>query len=312
MTNTALFFPGQGSQKIGMYQDLYSSFSVVQDTFAEASDAIGVDLYQLIQNGPENDLNLTENTQPVLLSASIAALRVALELGMHRPTILAGHSLGEWSALVAADVVSFTDAVKLVKLRGRYMQEAVPEGAGAMAAIIGLDDEIVEASCAEASSALSENEIVSPVNYNSPGQLVIAGTKAAVDKAVDSLKAKGAKRALLLPVSAPFHTTLMRPAAERLAEDMNSVAFNDPVIPIIHNVHAQSESSGSDIKQIMIKQIYRPVRWVDCVRALAAKEPDVIYECGPGKVLTGLAKRIDRTLTVTSFDSEESLRAALS
>ena len=294
-----------------MYKDLYDSFESVRNTYQEASDTIDVDLFRLIQEGPEGELNKTENTQPVLLASSIAAYRAAKESGLAVPALLAGHSLGEWSALVAAEVISFADAIRLVKLRGKYMQEAVPEGVGAMAAIIGLDDDAVEASCAEAASSLSADETVSPVNYNSPGQLVIAGTKQAVDKAVESLKAKGAKRALLLPVSAPFHTALMKPAADRLADDMNSVAFNDPTVPIIHNVHAQTESSGSDIKQIMVKQIYSPVRWVDCVKAIVAKDVELAYECGPGKVLSGLVKRIDRSLQVHTFDSEENLRSAL-
>ena len=294
-----------------MYKDLYDSFESVRNTYQEASDTIDVDLFRLIQEGPEGELNKTENTQPVLLASSIAAYRAAKESGLAVPALLAGHSLGEWSALVAAEVISFADAIRLVKLRGKYMQEAVPEGVGAMAAIIGLDDDAVEASCAEAASSLSADETVSPVNYNSPGQLVLAGTKQAVDKAVESLKAKGAKRALLLPVSAPFHTALMKPAADRLADDMNSVAFNDPTVPIIHNVHAQTESSGSDIKQIMVKQIYSPVRWVDCVKAIVAKDVELAYECGPGKVLSGLVKRIDRSLQVHTFDSEENLRSAL-
>lgn len=305
MSTLALLFPGQGSQTVGMYADFYEEFGCVRDTFAEASDAIGLDIYKLIQDGPADELNRTENTQPALLTCSIAAFRAASELGLPQASFHAGHSLGEWSALVASQVVAFADAVRLVKRRGQYMQEAVPEGKGAMAAIIGLDDESIEAICAAKSSGA---EIVSPVNYNSPGQLVIAGTKAAVENAVAACSDKGAKRALMLPVSAPFHTSLMRPAADRLAEDMQAVSFRDPLVPIVHNVHANTETDGAAIRDLMIQQIYSPVRWVDCVTALADKGVEAAAECGPGKVLSGLVKRIDKSINCHAFTTATALR----
>lgn len=303
----AFVFPGQGSQKVGMLADVAQSSPTVIDTFAEASDVLGYDLWQLVQDGPQEALNMTETTQPALLSASVALWRVWCERNGAQPGFMAGHSLGEWSALVCAGVVEFADAVKLVRARGRYMQEAVPAGTGAMAAIIGLDDAAVEAACADA----GQGECVAPVNYNSPGQLVIAGTVAAVERAMTLCKDAGAKRALPLPVSAPFHTSMMKPAADRLAEEIAQTEFKAPNCSIIHNVHARTESSPEAIKTLMIEQIYSPVLWVDCVKTLAEAGATTLVECGPGKVLSGLGKRIDRNLATLATETDEALAEAL-
>ncbi|ACR12744.1 ACP S-malonyltransferase [Teredinibacter turnerae] len=309
----AFVFPGQGSQKVGMLGDLAESYTVVKDTFAQASEALGYDLWKLVQEGPQEELNMTEVTQPALLTASVATWRVWQEKGGAKPEMMAGHSLGEWSALVCAGIVDFTDAVKLVRMRGQFMQEAVPAGIGAMAAIIGLDDSLVEEACTAAMAAEASNaqDIVSPVNYNSPGQLVIAGHAAAVERAMALCKDAGAKRALLLPVSAPFHTALMKPAADRLAEHIQSTAFESPSIPVVHNVTAQTLTDAEEIKAIMVAQIYSAVRWVACVNALTSAGIGTTVECGPGKVLSGLNKRIDRALNTLSTDSEDALSATL-
>ncbi|WP_096084880.1 ACP S-malonyltransferase [Agaribacterium haliotis] len=299
----ALVFPGQGSQKVGMLADFYSQFDCFADTFSAASEVLGYDLWALCQQGPEDKLNLTENTQPALLTSSIALFRVWQQLGGQNPDFVAGHSLGEWSALVAAGVVQLEDAVKLVQLRGRYMQEAVPVGVGAMAAVIGLDDQVIIDTC-------KQHDAVSAVNFNAPGQVVIAGKKEGVEAACEALKAAGAKRALLLPVSAPFHTQMMKPAADRLAEDMQAVSFSDPQIPVVHNVSAATEASGENIKALMIEQVYAPVRWVECVQTLAAKGVASAAECGPGKVLTGLMKRIDKNIATAALESLDSIKAA--
>lgn len=304
----AFVFPGQGSQKVGMLQDVAQTSATVTDTFTQASDVLGYDLWQLVQVGPQDALNMTETTQPALLTASVALWRVWHERGGAAPAFMAGHSLGEWSALVCAGVVDFTDAVKLVRARGRYMQEAVPAGTGAMAAIIGLDDRTVENACADA----AEGEVVVPVNYNSPGQLVIAGSAAAVKRAMTLCKSAGAKRALLLPVSAPFHTALMQPAAERLAADIEQTPFKSPSCPVIHNVNAAAQSSPDAIKQLMIEQIYSPVLWVDCVKQLVGQGVTTLVECGPGKVLSGLSKRIDRSLTTLTTETDDALNGSLS
>lgn len=306
--NLAFVFPGQGSQKVGMLKDIADAHPIVPDVFAQASEALGYDLWQMVQNGPQEQLNLTETTQPALLTASVALWQVWREQQGAEPALMAGHSLGEWSALVCAGVVDFTDAVRLVRARGRYMQEAVPAGTGAMAAIIGLDDPAVEQACA----AASEEEIVAPVNYNSPGQLVIAGTAAAVERAMVLCKEAGAKRALPLPVSAPFHTALMKPAADRLAEDIRATQFNSPNCRIIHNVNAAPETAADAIKQLMIQQIYSPVLWVDCVKQLVAQGVDTTVECGPGKVLSGLNKRIEPSLRTLATESNDALAEALS
>jgi [acyl-carrier-protein] S-malonyltransferase len=303
----AFVFPGQGSQKLGMLAGLAEKYAVVQDTFAEASQVLGYDLWALSQEGPQEDMNMTERTQPLLLTASVAIWRVWLEAGGARPALMSGHSLGEWSALVCAEVIAFTDAVKLVQLRGKYMQEAVPAGVGSMAAIIGLDDQAIIEACVEA----QQGEEVAAVNFNSPGQVVIAGHVGAIERAIDLCKGKGAKKAMALAVSAPFHSVLLKPAADRLAVDMAGVTFNSPVTPIVHNVNAKVETDPAVIKQLMIEQIYHPVLWVDCVKALMAKDATKVVECGPGKVLSGLIKRIDRTLSSVATDTPDALLAAL-
>lgn len=302
-SNLAFVFPGQGSQQIGMLADIADKWPGVKDTFAEASDALGYDLWQLIQNGTQDELNLTENSQPALLASSVAVWRIISAEITVRPALLAGHSLGEWSALVCGGVLDFADAVKLVRLRGRYMQEAVPVGVGSMAAIIGLADDLIEKCCAEA----AQNEVVSAVNYNSPGQVVIAGHVAAVDRAIDLCKSAGAKRALPLPVSAPFHTSLMQPAAQRLAEDMAKVNFRSPNIPVVHNVTAKIEENAEAIRKLMVEQIYSPVGWVACVQALTEQSITNVVECGPGKVLAGLVKRINKELSVLSTDNADAV-----
>jgi [acyl-carrier-protein] S-malonyltransferase len=303
----AFVFPGQGSQKIGMLAELAAEFPVVQKTFAEASEVLGYDLWALVQTGAQEDINLTERTQPLLLAASVAVYRVWQQKSGAQPAFMAGHSLGEWSALVCAGVVAFKDAVKLVQQRGKFMQEAVPAGQGAMAAIIGLDDALIVDACKKA----EQGEVVSAVNFNSPGQVVIAGAVAAVERASILCKEAGAKRALPLPVSAPFHTELMRPAAERLAEQITATSFTIPTIPVVHNVTAEVEMNPEKIKALMIEQIFSPVRWVECVNTLASKGVSLTLECGPGKVLSGLNKRINSELSTVSVEKPEELSAAL-
>jgi [acyl-carrier-protein] S-malonyltransferase len=304
---TAFVFPGQGSQKIGMLVELAAEYSIVQKTFAEASAVLGYDLWALVQNGSQDEINLTERTQPLLLTASVAVWRVWQEKNGTTPAFMAGHSLGEWSALVCAEVVAFKDAVQLVQQRGKFMQDAVPAGQGAMAAIIGLDDAAILEACKKA----EQGEVVSAVNFNSPGQVVIAGSVAAVERASALCKEAGAKRALPLPVSAPFHTSLMQPAADRLAEQINATTFSLPKIPVVHNVTAQAEPCAEKIKALMIEQIYSPVRWVECVNTLVAAGVNKTIECGPGKVLSGLNKRIHADLVTVSIEKPEELLAAL-
>ena len=308
MSNQLAFvFPGQGSQKIGMLADVAEQFPVVKATFDEASQVLGYDLWDRVQNGEQEQINLTECTQPLLLTASVAMWRVWQEKGGAQPTLMAGHSLGEWSALVCSGVVAFADAVELVRCRGAYMQEAVPAGVGAMAAIIGLDDEVIVSAC----KLSCGDEVVVPVNFNSPGQVVIAGHKGAVERAMDACKEAGAKRALPLPVSAPFHTPLMKPAADKLAAQIQATLFEAPVVPIVHNVNAQTESNPEAIKALMIEQIFKPVLWVDCTKALTAAGIETVVECGPGKVLSGLCKRIDRTIKALATEDVASLENAL-
>ena len=305
--NLAFVFPGQGSQKIGMLASLASINTVVLDTFSEASEALGYDLWELVQSGEQEAINLTERTQPILLASSVAIWRLWQEKSGPSPSLLAGHSLGEWSALVCSGVLGFTNALKIVRARGAYMQEAVPLGVGAMAAILGLDDQAVMDACDTA----RQGEVVDAVNFNAPGQIVIAGSALAVERAIELCKASGAKRVLPLPVSAPFHTSLMHPAAENLADLVNSTVFSTPQIPVIHNVHAQTESNPDAIKALMLEQIYKPVMWVDCVNELKAQGAKILIECGPGRVLNGLSKRIDRELTSYATDDVASLENAL-
>lgn len=303
----AFVFSGQGSQKVGMLAEVASQFSVVEKTFAEASEVLGYDLWTLCQQGEQEQLNQTETTQPLLLTASTALWRVWQEKHGAQPVLLAGHSLGEWSALVAAGVVAFTDAVDLVRKRGAYMQTAVPKGEGAMAAVLNVEDEKIIEICREASSV----GVVEAVNFNSPGQVVIAGQVAGVEKATELLKAAGAKRVLPLPVSAPFHTSLMKPAADNMAAHIQATAFNAPQIPVVHNVHAKTEQDPEAIKQLMIQQIDSAVLWVDCVKALQAQGITTVVECGPGKVLCGLATRIDKSLTAYGLEDIAGLESAL-
>ncbi len=308
MNTLAFVFPGQGSQKIGMLSDLAATYPQVLETFAEASRPLGYDLWALCQRGSAEEIAQTERTQPLLLTASVALWRLWGELGGARPVLLAGHSLGEWSALVCAGVVGFEDAVELVRKRGAYMQEAVPAGVGAMAAVMGLETAQIEDCC---NSAAVDGEIVQAVNYNAPGQVVIAGHAGAVQRAVEACKRAGAKRALALPVSAPFHTPLMRPAAERLAADIAATAFTAPAIPVIHNVHARTEADPAVIRRLMAEQIYSPVPWVDCVAALRGAGVRVAVECGPGRVLAGLNKRIAPEIASYATEDGASLDAAL-
>ncbi|NHO65237.1 ACP S-malonyltransferase [Aestuariicella hydrocarbonica] len=303
----AFVFPGQGSQKVGMLAELAEQFPVIEETFSQASAVLGYDLWQLVQNGPQEELNLTERTQPMLLTASVALYRVWSDKGGQQPVLMAGHSLGEWSALVCSGVVAFEDAVKLVQLRGKYMQQAVPAGVGAMAAIIGLDDEAINAACAAAAG----DEVVAAVNFNSPGQVVIAGHAAAVERAIEGCKEAGAKRALPLPVSAPFHTSLMQPAADNLADQILATTFSEPTVPVVHNVNAKTETDPEKIKTLMIEQIYTPVLWVDCTLALVKAGVTQVVECGPGKVLSGLCRRIDKGLSAFSTETPADLDKAL-
>lgn len=293
----AFVFPGQGSQSVGML-DAWGDHPVVADTLREASDALGEDLGRLIHEGPKEALGLTTNTQPVMLVAGVAAWRVWRAEGGALPSVVAGHSLGEYSALVAAGVLTLADAAPLVRFRAAAMQEAVPVGTGAMAAILGMDAERVKAGCAEAQATFGAGsaEVVEAVNFNDPAQTVIAGSKTAVEKACEVLKANGAKRALPLPVSAPFHSSLMKPAAERLREKLAGVALATPSIPLINNIDVAVESDADRIRDALYRQAFGPVRWVECVQAVRARDIGAIVECGPGKVLAGMTKRIDANI----------------
>ncbi len=283
----ALVFPGQGSQAVGMMQGFADS-KVVRDTFAEASQVLGQDLWQLAAEGPADQLNATVNTQPLMLTAAYAMYRAWQEAGGPAPAVVAGHSLGEYTALVAAGALKFSDALPLVRFRAQAMQEAVPVGTGAMAAILGLDDDAVRAACAEA----AQGEVVEAVNFNAPSQVVIAGHKAAVERAAAAAKASGAKRAVMLPVSAPFHSSLLKPAAERLKERMQGVVFNAPQIAVVNNVNVAVVSDPAQIRDALARQACNPVRWVEIVQAFAGMGVSHVIECGPGKVLSGLTKRI--------------------
>ncbi|MBS1207305.1 MAG: malonyl CoA-ACP transacylase [Proteobacteria bacterium] len=307
MKQFAFVFPGQGSQTVGMLADMAAAYPVIEETFAEASAALGYDLWALVQQGPAEELNKTWQTQPALLSASVALWRVWQQQGGKTPVLMAGHSLGEYSALVCAGVIAFADAVRLVELRGKFMQEAVPEGTGAMSAIIGLDDESIAKACETA----AEGQIVSPVNYNSPGQVVIAGHKEAVERAGAACKAAGAKRALPLPVSVPSHCALMKPAAEKLAVELNAITFNAPQIPVINNVDVKCETSPEAIRSALVRQLYSPVQWTKSVEFMASQGVEHLYEVGPGKVLTGLTKRIVGTLAASAINEPAAMSEAL-
>ncbi|KPA07575.1 ACP S-malonyltransferase [Pantoea agglomerans] len=307
MTQFAFVFPGQGSQTAGMLTELAATYPLVEETFREASDALGYDLWQLVSQGPAEELNKTWQTQPALLAASVAIYRVWQQQGGEQPALMAGHSLGEYSALVCAGVLNFADAVKLVELRGKLMQEAVPEGTGAMQAIIGLDDAAIRKACEES----AQGQVVSPVNFNSPGQVVIAGNKEAVERAGAACKAAGAKRALPLPVSVPSHCALMKPAADKLAVALESITFNAPAVPVINNVDVKAETDAAAIRHALVRQLYSPVRWTESVEAMAAQGVTQLLEMGPGKVLTGLTKRIVDSLTAAAVNDTASLTAAL-
>ncbi len=297
----AFVFPGQGSQSVGMLADLAERFSIVRETFAEAGEALGFDLWDLTANGPEAALNQTQNTQPAMLAAGVAVWRVLQSLSPARPGWMAGHSLGEYTALVCAEALAFSDAVKLVAERGRLMQEAVPAGAGAMAAILGLEEHVVVNACADA----AQGQVVTAANFNAPGQIVIAGEAAAVERAIEALKAAGAKRALMLPVSVPSHCALMGPAADELYELLRSVRINTPSLTLIHNADVKSHASPDMIRLALKDQLFKPVRWVDSVKFMHDQGARVFVECGPGKVLQGLNKRIAPTAThLTVFDGD--------
>ncbi|AZQ10778.1 ACP S-malonyltransferase [Shewanella khirikhana] len=305
MDKFAFVFPGQGSQAVGMLADLAAEFPVVTDTFAEASAALGYDLWALVQDGPAEQLNQTQKTQPALLTASVAIWRAYQASGKPQPAVLAGHSLGEYSALVCAGVIQFADAVKLVELRGQLMQAAVPEGTGAMYAIIGLDNDAIAAACAES----AQGEVVSPVNFNSPGQVVIAGNKDAVERAAAACKAAGAKMAVALPVSVPSHCSLMKGAADKLADALAAIEFSAPAIPVINNVDVQAPTDVAAIRDALVRQLYCPVRWTETVEAMAADGITHLVECGPGKVLTGLAKRINKSVSAQAVNDVASFAA---
>lgn len=307
MTNLAMVFPGQGSQSVGMLADLAQAYPVVEQTFDEASKALGYDLWQLTQQGPAEELNKTWQTQPALLAASVAIWRVWQQQGGEQPALMAGHSLGEYSALVCAGVLDFAAAVKLVELRGKLMQEAVPAGTGAMSAIIGLDNDAIALACEQA----AQGQVVAPVNFNSPGQVVIAGHKEAVERAGAACKAAGAKRALPLPVSVPSHCALMKPAADKLAQALEAIEFNAPQIPVINNVDVRAETDAAAIRQALVRQLYNPVQWTQTVEYLARQGAEHLIEVGPGKVLTGLTKRIVDTLSGSAVNDPASLNAAL-
>ncbi|MDC9592232.1 ACP S-malonyltransferase [Xenorhabdus sp. IM139775] len=307
MSDFAMVFPGQGSQSLGMLADLAAEFPLVEQTFAEASAVLGYDLWTLVQQGPVEELNKTWKTQPALLAASVAIWRVWLEKGGKAPSMMAGHSLGEYSALVCAGVIGFQQAIELVELRGKLMQEAVPEGQGAMYAIIGLDNESIAKACEES----AQGQIVSPVNFNSPGQVVIAGEKEAVERAGAACKAAGAKRALPLSVSVPSHCALMTSAAEQLAVALQKVVFNQPQFPVVNNVDVKVEESADAIRDALVRQLYNPVRWTESVEYIAEQGIGQLLEIGPGKVLTGLTKRIVDTLSAVTVNDVSSLTVAL-
>lgn len=309
MSKTAFIFPGQGSQSVGMLLAAHEAWPQVADTFAEASDVLGFDLWQMACDGPAETLSLTANTQPLILTASVALFRAYRALGGPMPAVAAGHSLGEFSALVAANSLDFSDAVRLVRQRGEAMQVSVPVGVGAMAAIIGLDDDTINATCATISQ--SNEHVVLAVNYNSPGQVVIAGHAAAVEEAVVALKEAGAKRALPLPVSAPFHTPLMTHAGDVLREVLATTDLRAPLIPVISNVDAQAQQTASAIRELLVQQVSAPVQWTGCVATMIDMGCERFVECGPGKVLSGLVKRIDKSKPCSVVETPDDMGTTL-
>lgn len=306
----AFVFPGQGSQSVGMMA-AYGDSSIIRSTFDEASATLGQDLWQLVADGPAELLAQTVNTQPLMLTSAIAAYRLWLDKGGRTPAVVAGHSLGEYSALVAAEVIDFKDAVPLVRLRAAAMQEAVPVGTGAMAAILNLDDERIREACVEAEAEVGNGEVVAPVNFNAPGQTVIAGSRAAVERACEGCKTRGAKRAVLLPVSAPFHSSLIRPAADRLGDRLAELVFSAPKIPVVNNVDVSIESDPDRIKDALIRQAYSPVRWVETIQKIVSLGVGNVAECGPGKVLAGLTKRCADGVTGIALADLASIEANL-
>ncbi len=304
----AFVFPGQGSQSVGMLAPLADEYSSIQQLFSRASDVLGYDLWALAQSGPQEQLNLTEQTQPLLLTSSVAIWQVWQSLGGSVPALMAGHSLGEYSALVCSGVIDFDAAVSLVRDRGKFMQQAVPQGVGAMSAVLGLDDQVIVSICQDVSV---DGNVVEAVNFNSPGQVVVAGSADAVSKAADLLKEAGAKRVAPLPVSAPFHTSLMKPAAEQLAVAIAKVEFHAPTIPIVHNVHASIESDPGKIRQLMVEQTASPVRWTQSIEFMVARGVERVVECGPGKVLSGLCRRIHKPLSASAIETPDALQATL-
>jgi len=303
----AFVFPGQGSQQMGMLSELAETHPVIKNTFSEASEVLGYDLWDLIQNGPVEDLNQTDKTQPALLTAGVALWRLWQEQGGAKPALMAGHSLGEYTALVCSGAISFADGVNLVKLRGEFMQQAVPAGTGAMAAILGLDDASIEKACQEA----EEGEVVSPVNYNCPGQIVIAGQKTAVERAIANCKEAGAKRAVPLPVSVPSHCALMKPAAEQMAEQLAKIEISMPEISVIQNVTASAAASVDELKDNLLQQLYSPVLWTKSVQSMVEQGVESTVECGPGKVLSGLNKKVHKPLSVAAISDAAGLTKAL-
>lgn len=304
----AFLFPGQGSQAVGMLADLAATYPQVQATFAEAGAVLGEDLWRLVSSGPAAELDRTEYTQPAMLAAGVAVWRCWQAQDGPAPAVMAGHSLGEYTALVCAEALTFADALALVAARARLMQAAVPVGAGAMAALLGLDDAGVQALCAEQ----AQGAVLEAVNYNAPGQVVIAGDSAAVARAVGAARGAGAKRAVVLPVSVPSHCALMRPAAAQLAERLAAISIQTPTIPVVHNVNAVTASDPAQIRDLLARQLYSPVRWVECVQAIGERAVTLAFEAGPGKVLTGLGKRIDKRLTTRALDDPASLADGLS
>ncbi|WP_432473666.1 ACP S-malonyltransferase [Amphritea sp. HPY] len=303
----AFVFPGQGSQHLGMLAELAESNPVIKQTFAEASEVLGYDLWALTQDGPEADLNQTDRTQPALLTVGVALWRMWQEKGGEAPALMAGHSLGEYTALVCAGAIQFKDAVNLVRLRGEFMQQAVPAGTGAMAAILGLADDAIQAAC----EAAAQDEVVSPVNFNCPGQVVIAGNKAAVGRAIEGCKAAGAKRAIPLPVSVPSHCVLMKPAAEQMAAELNKIEITLPEITVIQNFSAKAASSVDELVGNLLAQLYSPVLWTDSVQSMVDQGIESTVECGPGKVLCGLNKKVHRPLVVAAINEPAGLEKAL-